>query len=206
MWGRKIIVQALAVMSFVSVGNASDIKSISYPELKTDFIASGKDSTKTKGKSKGKDSNKKTEAKATADANANGVTITQSAPEPHPLDNLKIDEVYVEPTQVKREIVLEEDFKLWRINVQKGRKVTEYRKVEVPFGIYYKKNDLDITEEVYNLETKDIPEGETKRYMRDEYEKKEKERIAEEIRQHFQIKTIPLDSISVPPPAEEPQR
>lgn len=158
------------------------------------------DSVKTKKKARPakKDvapSPRKDTAKATsADENAKrGVIITTSGTEPS-IENLKEDEIYVPATSVSREYVLEEDFKLWRIHVQKGRKTTTYRKVEVPFGTFYKKNQMDITEEFYNLETKDLPEGEVKRYMRDEFEAKERQRIEEELRNLYEIKTVPMDS------------
>jgi hypothetical protein len=196
MLGRKNIVQCgMILLGLVTINESSGFcKELSGDDPQ--IISFGSDSLSGKKKPYKTKATKATKAKkdtakvieTTVNAD-NGVVITNSG-----IENLKDDEVFVEETHIKREFVLEEDFKLWRIYVQKGRKMTDYRKIEVPFGTFYKKNQMDITEEMYNLETKDLPEGETKRYKRDEYEAREREKINEEIRKHYEFKVIPADS------------
>lgn len=190
MLGRKRFVQrGMVILAFTSfsVGTGFEVQTIA-PE-NPQIVTLKNDSLLSQNKRSAKKDTSKT-SETIAD-NATGVVITTSG---NSLENLADDEVFIEETKVKREFVLEEEFKLWRIYVSKGRKTIDYRKVEVPYGTYFKKNHMDITEEVYNLETKDLPEGETKRYKRDEYEAKERERINQEIMNHFQIRSIPLDS------------
>lgn len=196
MWGMNNMVKCgMVVLAFASIttgfaSNPGSFDSFDGRGLKNDSLVPKKGAVKNEVA--------KPDESTIVTPNS-GVTITTSGS--YSMETLKDDEVFIEKTHVKREIVLEEDFKLWRTYVQKGRKTTEYRKVETSYGTYFKKNQMDITEEGYLHETKDLPNGEIIRYKRDEYEAKERERIEEEIRKHFEIKTIPLDSLNqVPAP------
>lgn len=125
------------------------------------------------------------------DSLGGGVRITTTVDD---LDEL----VPEQPLIVKKEIVVEPDYKFMKTIVHKGRKVTVYRMLEQDYGTYYKKNNMDITEELYLQETADLPEAETIRYSREEYEAMEKKRYEDELRKQLgEVRTIPLDSTYV---------
>jgi hypothetical protein len=194
---KELVLSGMIFFAFVSYSEGSTLKSSFNPN----YTTQEGDSLKNKNKKPAKADPAKTNTE-TVIGGKDGVVITSTG-EASPFDNLKNDEVFVDETVVKREIVLEEEFKLWRIYVQKGRKMTEYRKVQVPFGTYCKRNELDITEEAFHQETKDLPEGEVKRFKRDDYEAKDRERIDAEIRERYEIKVVPMDSTAAPAPAPQ---
>lgn len=78
-----------------------------------------------------------------------------------------ISDVYYEELTVKRQFVEEENYKMLTTTIYKGTKIREYRKIEYSYGTFYKKNDVDITENLYLQGIEGLPESEITKVKKD---------------------------------------